>query len=257
VPKRIADDDETPRRRRGAKAVAIEAEAERGLVMRALLHSPKDMVAGALAVAAIGAIVANALFLQSGPHPSPMFGSVVTLPAPGSPSSVNPLPRPRPAEAIKSEAAPVEPKAVEPKAAEPKASDLKASDLKATDPLTNLVKATSAAPATTSVAPATASVATTSAAPVSTSAIPRPPAPIPVTSRADANPGPGGSRRVAAVQRALTEYGYGQLKPTGTIGPDTQAAIAKFERDRKIPATGQMTDRMVRELSAMIGHAID
>jgi peptidoglycan hydrolase-like protein with peptidoglycan-binding domain len=62
---------------------------------------------------------------------------------------------------------------------------------------------------------------------------------------------------VAAVQRVLTEYGYGQLKPTGTIGPDTQAAIAKFERDRKIPATGQMTDRMVRELSAMIGHAID
>jgi len=270
VPKRIAD-DETPRRRRSAKAVAIEAEAERGLVMRALLHSPKDMVAGALAVAAIGAIVANALFLQSGPHPSPMFGSVMTLPAPGSPSSVNPLPRPRPAEAIKSEAAPVEPKAVEPKAVEPrasdaKASDLKASDLRATDPLTSLVKATSAAPATTSVAPATTSAApamtsvapaTASVAPVSTSAIPRPPASIPVASRADGNLAPGGSRRVAAVQRALTEYGYGQLKPTGTIGSDTQAAIAKFERDRKIPATGKMTDRMVRELSAMIGHAIN
>jgi hypothetical protein len=259
VPKRIADDDETPRRRRGAKAAAVEAEAERGLLMRALLHSPKDMVAGALAVAAIGAIVTNALFLQSGPHPSPMFGSVVTLPAPGSPSTVNPLPRPRPADAIKSEAAPVEPKAIESRASEPKASDLKASDLRATDPLTNLVKATSAAPATTSVAPATTSVApaTTSVAPVSTSAIPRPPASIPAASRADANPGPGGARRVAAVQRVLTEYGYGQLKPTGTIGPDTQAAIAKFERDRKIPATGQMTDRMVRELSAMIGHAID
>jgi peptidoglycan hydrolase-like protein with peptidoglycan-binding domain len=248
VPKRIADDDETPRRRRGAKVAAVEAEAERGLLMRALLHSPKDMVAGALAVAAIGAIVTNALFLQSGPHPSPMFGSVVTLPAPGSPSTANPLPRQRPAEAIKSEAAPVEPKAIEPKASEPKASDLKASDLRVTDPLTNLVKATSTAPATASAAPATTGVA-----PVSTSAIPRPPVSIP----AGANPGPGGARRVAAVQRALTEYGYGQLKPTGTIGPDTQAAIAKFERDRKIPATGQMTDRMVRELSAMIGHAID
>jgi hypothetical protein len=245
VPKRIADDDEKPRRRRGAKAIAMEAEAEHGLLMRMLLRSPKDMVAGALAVAAIGAIVANALFLQSGPHPSPMFGSVVTLPAPASPSSVSPLPRPRPAEAIKSEAAPMEPKAVESRAADAKASDLRASDLKATDPLTNLVKATSAAPATTSVAP------------VSTSAIPRPPAPIPVASRTDGNLGPGGSRRVAAVQRALTEYGYGQLKPTGTIGPDTQAAIAKFERDRKIPASGQMTERMVRELSAMIGHAID
>ena len=241
MPKRIADDDDTPRRRRGGKAIAVEADVERGLLLRILLHSPKDMVAGALAVAAIGAIVANALFLQSGPHPSPMFGSVVTLPAPGSPSSVNPLPRPRPAEATKTEATPLEPKSIETrsaeaKPAEPRVIDMKPAETKAADPLTNLVKATSAAP-------------------VATSSIPRPPAPIPTHN--DGNLGPGGSRRVAAVQRALTEYGYGQLKPTGTIGSDTQAAIAKFERERKIPASGQMSDRMVRELSAMIGHAID
>jgi outer membrane biosynthesis protein TonB len=253
VPKRIADDDDTPRRRRGAKAVAVEADAERGLLLRLLLHSPKDMVAGALAVAAIGAIVTNALFLQPGPHPSPMFGSVVTLPAPASPSSVNPLPRPRPAESTKAEAAPLEPKSaearsaeaksvearpVEVRPAEPRVIDTKPAQTKAADPLTNLVKATNAAPA-------------------ATSSIPRPPASIPLASHTDGNLSPGGSRRVAAVQRALTEYGYGQLKPTGTIGSDTQAAIAKFERERKIPATGQMTDRMVRELSAMIGHAID
>jgi peptidoglycan hydrolase-like protein with peptidoglycan-binding domain len=59
------------------------------------------------------------------------------------------------------------------------------------------------------------------------------------------------------VQRTLTEYGYGQLKPTGTIGADTQAAIQKFERDRKIPVTGQMSDRLVRELTAMVGKPID
>jgi hypothetical protein len=248
VPKRIADDDDTPRRRRGAKAMVVEADTERGLLMRVLLHSPKDLFAGALAVAAIGAIVANALFLQSGPHPSPMFGSVVTLPAPApAPSSVSPLPRPRPAEATKAEAAPAEPRAVESrtadikaadtKAADSKAVESKASDTKAADPLTNLLK-------------------TTSAAPAATSSIPRPPAPIPFPSHND-NLAPGGSRRVAAVQRALTEYGYGQLKPTGTIGSDTQAAIARFERERKIPATGQMSDRMVHELSAMIGHSID
>jgi hypothetical protein len=241
VPKRIADDDETPRRRRGAKAMVVEADTERGLVMRILLHSPKDLVAGALALAAIGAVVANALFLQSGPHPSPMFGSVVTLPAP-APSPVSPLPRPRPVEATKAEAAPAEPRAVESKTADIKTADTKpveprASDTKAADPLTNLVKATSAAP-------------------VATSSIPRPPAPIPFPSHND-NLAPGGSRRVAAVQRTLTENGYGQLKPTGTIGSDTQAAIARFERERKIPATGQMSDRMVHELSAMIGHSID
>jgi Putative peptidoglycan binding domain len=227
--------------------MVVEADTERGLVMRILLHSPKDLFAGALAVAAIGAIVANALFLQSGPHPSPMFGSVVMLPAPAPAPSVSPLPRPRPAEATKSEAAPAEPRAVEsrsadiktadPKAADSKAVESKASDTKAADPLTNLVKATSAAP-------------------VATSSIPRPPAPIPFPSHND-NLAPGGSRRVAAVQRALTEYGYGQLKPTGTIGSDTQAAIARFERERKIPATGQMSDRMVHELAAMIGHSID
>lgn len=64
-------------------------------------------------------------------------------------------------------------------------------------------------------------------------------------------------KRIASVQRTLTEYGYGQLKPTGTIGADTQHAIAKFERARKLPVTGQMSDRLVRELGAMIGHSID
>ena len=87
-----------PRRRRGADTATIEAETERSLVMRILLHSPKDMLAGALAFAAISAIVANALFLQAGHHPSPMFGpAVATSSAASAPAS--PLPRPRPAEA--------------------------------------------------------------------------------------------------------------------------------------------------------------
>ncbi|MET0720579.1 MAG: peptidoglycan-binding domain-containing protein, partial [Tardiphaga sp.] len=65
------------------------------------------------------------------------------------------------------------------------------------------------------------------------------------------------SRRVASVQRALTEYGYGQLKPTGTVGSDTQAAIQRFERERKLPVTGQVNDRMVRELATVTGRPIE
>ncbi len=72
-----------------------------------------------------------------------------------------------------------------------------------------------------------------------------------------ATPQTAAGRKIAAVQRALTEYGYGQLKPTGLIGSDTQAAITKFERDRKLPVTGQMSDRLVRELAAMTGRPID
>jgi hypothetical protein len=208
--------------------------------MRMLLHSPKDMVAGALAFAAIMAIIANALFLQTGRHPSPMFGAVVAIPPAGL-TPVSPLPRPRPVEADASEPKAVESKAAEPKTVESKVAESRAAEPKtveprAADPLGSLVKATSAAPA----APAN---------------VLRPPAPIPVA-RNEVISG-SGSRRVAAVQRALTEYGYGQLKPTGTIGSDTQAAIQKFEREHKIPVTGQMSDRLVRELTAMIGKPID
>jgi hypothetical protein len=232
-----------PRRRRGASAVAIESDAGRGLVMRILLYSPKDMVAGALAFAAVTAIVANALFLQAGRHPAPLFGTVVVMPP--VPTAASPLPRPRPADAAIPEPKPVESKATEPRAAEPRtadprpadprSADSKAADLKTADPMTNLVKATSAAP-------------------VVPSAIPRPPASIPAGSDLVAATG---SHRVAAVQRALTEYGYGQLKPTGTVGTDTQAAIQKFERARKLPVTGQVSERLVRELTAVIGHPID
>jgi hypothetical protein len=221
-----------PRRRRGAKAVAVEAGAERGLAMRILLHSPKDTVAGAFAFAAICAIIANALFLQAGRHPSPMFGSVVAIPAALAPAS--PLPRPRPVEA---DASVPEPKLAEPKLAEPKLAEPRPAEPKPADPLTNLVKVTSAAPAAPSY-------------------IPRPPTPIPVSTHNETSANPG-FRRVAAVQRALTEYGYGQLKPTGTVGSETQAAIQKFERERKIPVTGQMSDRLVRELTAVIGRPIE
>jgi len=214
-----------PRRRRGAKAVAVEADTERGLVMRILLHSPKDMIAGVLAFAAVSAIIANALFLQAGRHPSPMFGSVVAIPPAGStPASL--LPRPRPVEAVTraADASPSEPKPVEPKAA---------------DAMANLVKSTGAP-----------------AAPPSN--MTRPPAAIPASPHIETTANPAAaSRRVAAVQRALTDYGYGQLKPTGTIGSDTQAAIQKFERERKIPVTGQVSDRLVHELTTVIGRPIE
>jgi len=111
---------------------------------------------------------------------------------------------------------------------------------KAPDSLANLVKATTTPLSSTPMAPPPPANVVRSPEPI-------PPAPIPIT----------GSHRVAAVQRVLTEYGYGQLKPTGTVGPDTRAAIQKFERERKLPVTGQVSDRLVRELSAVIGHPIE
>lgn len=65
------------------------------------------------------------------------------------------------------------------------------------------------------------------------------------------------SRRVLAVQRALSDFGYGPVKATGLFGPDTKAAIEKFERDRKLPVTGQISDRLLRELAAVTGRPLE
>lgn len=64
-------------------------------------------------------------------------------------------------------------------------------------------------------------------------------------------------QRIAAAQRALTEFGYGQVKPTGVLGPETQAAIERFERERGLPTSGQLSDRVLRELSIVTGRKLD
>jgi hypothetical protein len=213
----------------------VDIETERNLVMRVLLHSPKDTVAGLVAAAAISAIVANALFLQTGRHPAPMFGTVINLPAPSPASLSSPMPRPRP---VGADTSPLEPKAtefrVEPKPAEKapeKPAETTASTPRSGDPMTNLViKSTTPTPQAVAIA--------------------RPPAPIPMQQSPAA-------RRLAGVQRALSEYGYGNLKITGTMSGETQSAIQTFERQHKMPVSGQVSDRLLRELAAAIGHPVE
>ena len=62
--------------------------------------------------------------------------------------------------------------------------------------------------------------------------------------------------RIAAVQRVLSDFGYGQLRASGTLDEPTSAAIQKFEGDHKLPVTGQLSDRLLNELAAMVGHPI-
>ena len=81
--------------------------------------------------------------------------------------------------------------------------------------------------------------------------------------RASARPDPiaeliaGPSPRVTAVQRALNDFGYGPVKATGIFGPETVAAVQKFERDRKMPVTGQISPRLMRELAALTGRPLE
>jgi Putative peptidoglycan binding domain len=87
------------------------------------------------------------------------------------------------------------------------------------------------------------------------------PQPQPVSARRD-DPiadliAPSPSPRVAAVQRALSEYGYGQIKPSGIVDESTSAAIQKFEREHKMPVTGRVSERLVSELTALVGHPLN
>src|SRR5262249_4668396 len=65
------------------------------------------------------------------------------------------------------------------------------------------------------------------------------------------------SKRVVALQRALSEYGFGQIRPSGTLDAQTKTAIEEFERHRNLPVTGQPSERVTRELSAMTGRIFE
>lgn len=70
----------------------------------------------------------------------------------------------------------------------------------------------------------------------------------------DAKPEP---RQVAAAQQALIKLGYGPLKADGILGQGTRQAIERFERDRRLAATGELGPRTVRALVAQSGVRIE
>lgn len=163
--------------------MAASATSMSGIISR----NPRESVALLVGAGAISIIFVNALFMQKGPHPAPIFAPksamVRGVPAPviNHPmAAAVPAPPPRP------EAAPR-------KGAH-------------TDPIAQLLAPTN---------------------------------------------------RVLAVQRVLTDYGYGQIRPTGLAGPDTEEAIRKFERSKKLPVTGALSDQLVKALSEMSGQRID
>lgn len=224
MPKTAAIERNSSRRRRPSKD-EMDLDVERNLLLRVALHSPKDTLAACVALAGTLAIMTNAVFLQEGRHPAPMFNtsSPLAAVASGTSSSSTALPmptmvpRPRPLD-----------------------TEVKSSDLKTAD----------AAPVVTKTSVPQAVGPSTGSTPLKS---------VPQT---QVHGDPVGdlivsTRRIAAVQRALTEFGYGQLKSTGIAGADTRVAIEKFERERKLPVTGQVSDRLAHELSVATGRSID
>jgi peptidoglycan hydrolase-like protein with peptidoglycan-binding domain len=230
--------------------------------------SRRDAVAFMVAVLATVAIVVNGLLLQAGPHPAPMFkDAIAAIAAASKPApkdrvkdTATALPRPRPPEATSK---------VDARATSEIIADIQrelmrrgyydgvvdgrygprtdaavrdfeqASGLKAsTEPNEVLLAAIKRSTAKPAKAPSGMRAAAVQQA------------------RLEAN-ADASSKRVLALQRALAEYGYGQIKPSGVIDADTKTAIERFERERRLPVTGQVSERVTRELASVTGRPLE
>jgi peptidoglycan hydrolase-like protein with peptidoglycan-binding domain len=236
-------------------------------VLQRLGWSPRDAVGFIVVVLAAVAIVVNGLLLQAGPHPAPMFkDSVAAIPA---------APKEASKDAAK-DAAKVLPRARPPETtgkAEPRPTAEIVADIQRelarrgfydgvvdgrygprTDAAVRDFEQASGLKASTEPNEALlAAIKRSNTKPPKAPSGLRPQVQqIRLEPSADA-----ASKRVVAVQRALAEYGYGQIKPTGTVDADTKVAIERFERERRLPITGQVSERVARELTTVTGRPLE
>ncbi len=238
-------------------------------------RSRKDLfVTAGFALVAV-AIAVNALFLQKGPHPAPIFANKpAPQPALASERAMT-LPRPRPAEPEQAKIetpAPQRPRAEivtdiqrelarrgfydgNPDGAYGPKTDAAIRDFEQIaglkvggEPNEAMLRAIAQSKAKATPDGA-ATIVAASAGPATATSAPRPPDPI------------GGllapSKNIVAVQRVLGEYGYGQIEPNGVMDRDTHTAIEQFERARSLPVTGQISPRLLRELAALSGRPLE
>ncbi|HEX5212844.1 MAG TPA: peptidoglycan-binding domain-containing protein [Pseudolabrys sp.] len=226
-----------------------------GRLAAAIGQHPRESVGILMATAAVFAIFVNALFLQHGPHPAPIFAARPQL---ASPAPVA-LPRPRAAEPAVVPAAPTHNQAqivgdiqrelgrrgFYDGAADGiwgARTDAAARDFAQGASLKINVEASEAFLHAIVVSAVTKAQSAAPPAPARNDPIAALIAP---------------TQQVLAVQRALADFGYGQIKPTGVYDPPTKAAIEKFERDRRLPVTGVISEPLVRELSAVTGRPLE
>jgi peptidoglycan hydrolase-like protein with peptidoglycan-binding domain len=245
--------------------------AGRPLWWRVVVRNPRDSLIAIVAAGAMTAIVVNGLFLQPGPHPAPIF-TVKSPLAALEPTGTIMMPRPRPlaADAGRRDAAvPAQPG----RARSDIVTDIQRELVRRGfyDGAIDGVYGSRTDAAVRDFEQASGVKTAGDASETTLQAILRAPVkskpPLPAAApRRDAIAGligppppaaPTPSRQLIAVQRVLGDFGYGQVKPTGVFDGETRAAIERFERDRSMPVTGQLSDRLVRELGAMTGRPLD
>jgi peptidoglycan hydrolase-like protein with peptidoglycan-binding domain len=229
-----------------------------------LLRNPRDSLVGLIAAAAISAVFVNGLFLQPGPHPAPIFtirpSPVASSESTGAIGATLPRPRPAEAEVVAPQSSSISRNRTD------LVSDIQkeltrrgfydgAADgvygAKTDAAIRDFEHAANLRP---SLEPNEALLQSIARSSVKAS-------PTPVRNSGQKNDAIAGllgsSRQLVAIQRALSDFGYGPLKATGAYDADTRAAVERFERDRKMPITGQISERLTRELAATTGRPLE
>ena len=185
------------------------------------------LMSTALVVCAV--IVVNALFLQDRRHPAPLLRVPEAVSAP---EALAPLPAARPAA----------PPAVLPVPAAAATTPKAARDVIAEE--ISRMSGPSERKAKPAAVPATPRVDAERADPIaSLIGTPAPPA-----SAATVAPSAG----VLAAQKALLRLGY-VVRADGMMGATTKQALAHYEADNHLPARGELTAKLARELAAKSG----
>jgi peptidoglycan hydrolase-like protein with peptidoglycan-binding domain len=250
-----------PRSKRHSKN---DADVPRFAALARLGWSRRDAVGFVVAVLATVAIVVNGVLLQAGPHPAPMFkdaiAAITAASKPAPKDTATTLPRPRPSETTaKVEARPT-PEII---------ADIQRELMRrgyyegvvdgrygrrTAAAVRDFEQASGLKPSTEPNEALLAAIKRSAAKPAKQPSGLRP-APV-QQARLEPN-AETSSNRVLAVQRALAEYGYGQIKPTGVVDADTKAAIERFEHERRLPITGQASERVTRELASVTGRPLE
>ncbi|HEX3506645.1 MAG TPA: peptidoglycan-binding domain-containing protein [Xanthobacteraceae bacterium] len=212
-----------PKRRKTSVPLHLRAVGAGGALLLGVCdraaQRPVDFVAISVAVAMSGVILVNALYLQTGSRSASYFTPPVVTATAQSGATAS---------------------------ASPGAAQVTANQVTANQVTANQVTGT------TSSKPAEQVIATR---PVASAATTAPPArrDDPIADLIAPQPSP----KVTAVQRALSEYGYGQIRPSGVLDQPTVTAIERFEREHKLPVTGRVSERLVSQLTALVGHSLN
>lgn len=233
-------------------AYTAERPLRSTFLIRLIAGNLREWLVLAAITISVGAVLINALFLQSGPHPAPIFSNR-SAPAPSRNDHAMALPRPRPPELNVNLPMPTRTNTeiiadIQRELAQrgfydgptdgvySPNTDIAIRDFEHTASLRPSTEPNESLRRTIARS-AVKAAATDTRDPIASLIAP--------------------SKRVVAVQRALADYGFGQIRASGQYDPPTRAAIEEFERNRKLPVTGRISMRLTRELAAVTGRPLE